>query len=62
MRQGNVESVKLLVQAGVEVNIKDDKRSTALDTAVSHKLKECGEYLYSVGAKFSRQKYPITWK
>jgi len=54
--------VKVLVQGGAQLNLKDEEGYTALDWAVRRENKECGEYLRSVGAKCCRKVYPTDWK
>ena len=53
--------MKLLVQAGADVNIKDSDNYTALDYAIWKVEKECGEFLRSVGAKCNKREYPSHW-
>jgi len=54
--------VKLLVEAGANINSLSDFKRTPLDVAVSFNRKECGEYLMSVGAECYKFKYPSDWK
>jgi len=53
--------VKVLVQGGAQLNLKNDNSETALDGAVDCENQECGEYLRSVGAKCCRKVYPTDW-
>jgi len=59
--KGFTAIAKLLVQAGVDLHVKDIEGRTSLDNAVEEKQKECGEYLRSVGAVCNKEKYPSDW-
>jgi ankyrin repeat protein len=54
--------VKLLVQAGANVNITDSDNYTVLDNAIYKKQKLCGEFLRSLGAECKERDYPKIWK
>jgi uncharacterized protein len=58
---GRLEACKLLVEAGADLNQKNDENETALDRAISNEEQEIGEYLLSRGAVVSEEKYPDSW-
>jgi ankyrin repeat protein len=60
-QSGNESCVKLLVEASADLNFKGEFGYTALDVAVSKKLKGCGEYLRAASAECNRLKYPGIW-
>jgi len=48
--EGNLEAVKLLLEAGSDLNLEGKYNETALDFAIFRGHKECAFYLDSVGA------------
>jgi len=48
--KGNLEAVKLLLEAGSDLNLEGKYNETALDFAIFRGHKECAFYLDSVGA------------
>lgn len=49
--EGNLETVKLLIEKGADVNVKDKKGNTPLKNALSHGKTDIAEFLREAGAK-----------
>lgn len=49
--EGKLETVKLLIEKGADVNAKDKNGNTPLKNALSHGKTEIAEFLREAGAK-----------
>jgi ankyrin repeat protein len=61
VEEGNEGCVRMLVEAGADVDAMSRFGATALDLAVLSKQKACGVYLHSIGAYCNNKKYPTEW-
>ena len=59
--RSDLEAIKLLVEGGVDINVKGDNGYTALDAALTQNSKEVVSFLIDNGGRVNRKGQIIKW-